>query len=92
MTQDSVPCLWAIRKHVMSWALDTGAKANREDRHAAGTRAVGSRIGRKAAGNRFKPHFQHAFCLRVRPEADTAVRAQKRMSETTPCCYAGRRD
>lgn len=63
MTQDGVLCLGATRKHVMGWALDTSAKAGREDRHAAGTRAVGSRIGRKAAGNRSKPHFQRVFCL-----------------------------
>ena len=28
----------------------------------------------------------------MRPEADTAVRAQRRMFEPTPCCYAGRSD
>lgn len=34
--------LGPIKEHVMGWALDTGAKASREDRHAAGAGAAGA--------------------------------------------------
>lgn len=44
--------LGPIKERVMGWALDTSAKASREDRHAAGAGAAGlGQAGRlQAAG------------------------------------------
>lgn len=56
-TRDVILCLGAIQKPVMSWALDPGAKASREDRRAAGTGTVGPR----QAGRRQATGFNLAF-------------------------------